>query len=282
MDARWVLLVGIALFGTASYSASTPQTILINGKRLALTWADEFDYLGKPDPAKWTYQLGGDGWGNGELENYTDHLENAYVFDGRLVIEARKENYQGNAYTSARLNSVAPGWMYGHLEFRAKLPSGAGTWPCIWMLASQQTYGTAIWPDNGEIDIMEHVGRDPQTILGSFYSENYIWYLNNGKTAFMSVPDAESDFHIYAMDWDETQISLSIDGVTYNSFPNPHTDWQDWPFDQKFGLIINLAIGGGFAGPVDDSIFPQRLVLDYVRIYQPVTSESSVLAKQTP
>jgi beta-glucanase (GH16 family) len=237
-----------------------------------LVWSDEFDYKGLPDRKKWDYKVGGNGWGNNELQYYTaGKLANARVEQGKLIIEAQKEKIDSNNYTSARLVTAGKGdWTYGRFEIRAKLPSGRGTWPAIWMLPSKTTYSDRRWPDNGEIDIMEHVGFDPGVIHASTHTKAYNWPKKNQKTATLEVPDAQSAFHVYALEWDAGNIDIYIDKTKVLSCKNEGTGWEAWPFDQKFHLILNLAIGGGWGGAkgVDDTIFPQRMEIDYVRVYQ--------------
>ncbi|MFI5188004.1 MAG: family 16 glycosylhydrolase [Chitinophagales bacterium] len=239
-----------------------------------LVWSDEFNYTGLPDPAKWNFDVGGDGWGNNELEYYTNkRMENARVENGNLVIEARKEFWQGKNYTSARLvtksksDPVVIGWQYGKIEVRAKLPKGRGTWPAIWMLGSTTPLK---WPDDGEVDIMEHVGYDQGKIHGSIHCKKYNWVINTQKTAIRSVPDCSEQFHLYGMEWSADSIKLSIDGNNYISFANEHTGYDAWPFDTKMYLILNIAVGGNWGGQkgIDDSIWPQQMLIDYVRVWQ--------------
>ena len=173
-----------------------------------VVWADEFDKPGLPDPAKWSYELGGNGWGNRELQFYTDaRRENARVEDGKLIVEARREEWQGSHYTSARLNS-RPGWTYGRIEVRAKLPRGRGTWPAIWMLPVRGSYAKGGWPDNGEIDIMEHVGFDPGVIHGTIHTRayNHVDRTQRGETT--TVADAQDAFHVYAVEWTPQLLTL--------------------------------------------------------------------------
>lgn len=232
-----------------------------------LVWSDEFDYTGQPDPSKWEFETDTGGWGNGEAEHYSSELDNARVEDGHLVIEARRESGHTYMYSSARLHS-RQSFLYGHLEVRAKVPTGLGTWPAIWMMPVQQTYGDGLWPDNGEIDLMEHVGRAPGVYLANFYTKNFNWMLHTGKSEyFFPLNHFEDDYHIFALDWDSEEIALSVDGLLINVFKNPHTDWQDWPFNKEFHVILNLALGG-FGGDIDDSVFPQQFLIDYVRLYQ--------------
>ncbi|NDV62885.1 glycoside hydrolase family 16 protein [Puniceicoccales bacterium CK1056] len=239
-----------------------------------LIWSDEFDVDGLPDSSKWLYDVGGSGWGNAEEQFYTEErLENARVESGVLIIEARKEGWPPSRqptheYTSARLLSKGYGdWLYGRIEIRAKLPAGTGTWPAIWMMPTGDAYG--IWPRSGEIDIMEHVGFDMGTVHGSLHSLNNNWLTGTYPTAFTVVPDVDTTFHDYAIEWSPAGIIFTIDGTELLNAPNPGTSWEDWPFDQPFHLILNVAVGGSWGGQqgVDPDIWPQRLEVDYVRVY---------------
>jgi beta-glucanase (GH16 family) len=234
-----------------------------------LVWNDEFNTGTIPDPDKWSYDVGGSGWGNNELEYYTQYRkENARVENGSLVIEARKEAFQGMKYTSARLLTTNKGdWLYGRMDIRAKLPVGVGTWPAIWMLPTDWKYGG--WPNSGEVDIMEHVGYDPNVVHGSTHSLKYYFKINTQKTATIRLPDVTA-FHVYTAEWYADRIDCYVDGVKYFTSPNDGTGWEAWPFDQRFHIILNLAIGGDWGGVkgVDDSAFPQRMEVDYVRVYR--------------
>jgi beta-glucanase (GH16 family) len=242
-----------------------------------LVWSDEFDYAGLPDPKKWGYDVGGHGWGNKELQNYTDkRKENARVENGVLIIEARKDGDEKNPYTSARLVSKGKGdWTYGRFEVKAELPSGRGTWPAIWMLPTRRSYGAAYWPDNGEIDIMEHVGYDPDVVHGSAHTKAYYHSIGTQKTAKMKVDSARSGFNVYTVEWTPQEIRWYINGRQFFTFgnerlSNPAADYKQWPFDKPFHLLLNLAVGGNWGGAqgVDESIWPQRMEVDYVRVYQ--------------
>src|SRR5215207_8298660 len=171
-----------------------------------LVWSDEFDYDGLPDPVKWGYDVGGRGWGNKELQFYTERRkENARVENGYLIIEARRDAWERHEYTSARLVSKGKGdWSYGRFEVRAKLPSGRGTWPAIWMLPSLSEYGG--WPNSGEIDIMEHVGFDPDVVHASVHTRAYHHSIGTQKTARIEVPTARSAFNVYAIEWTAEEI----------------------------------------------------------------------------
>lgn len=235
-----------------------------------LVWNDEFNYTGLPATDKWGYDVGGGGWGNNELQFYTNaRTENARVENGKLIIEARKEQYEGSEYTSARLVTRQKGdWLYGRVEAYAKLPSGTGTWPAIWMLPTNWVYGS--WPKSGEIDIMEYVGYDPGVVHGSIHTEAYNHVLGTQKTATISVPDAETAFHLYALEWTPEKIDIYVDNNKYFTFDNEHKDYKTWPFDQVFHLILNIAVGGNWGGAqgVDPNIWPQKMYVDYVRVYQ--------------
>ncbi len=235
------------------------------------TWSDEFDYQGLPDTKKWNYDVGGSGWGNNELQYYTkENLKNARVENGKLIIEAIKENFDKNTYTSARLVTKGKGdFLYGRFEIKAKLPKGIGTWPAIWMLASEQNYSNKYWPDNGEIDIMEHVGYDPGKVHASVHTKAFNHVINTQKTANMMVNDFDTAFHEYRLDWTPQKIEMYIDSKLYFTFENTGKGFAEFPFDKKFHLLLNLAVGGNWGGVkgVDESIFPQRMEVDYVRIY---------------
>ncbi|HEY1112782.1 MAG TPA: glycoside hydrolase family 16 protein, partial [Chitinophagaceae bacterium] len=252
--------------GSVAFSACThiPQA----GKR-TLVWSDEFNYTGLPDSTKWNYDTGGHGWGNNELQFYTARrAENARVENGMLTIEARKEDWQGSKYTSARLITKGKGdWQYGRLEVRARLPKGIGTWPAIWMLASTEPL---VWPDDGEIDIMEHVGWNHGYVHASIHSKAYNHVAGTQKTDTIIVPDVSEAFHLYALDWTADSIKVSMDDSTYFRFANEGRGKDAWPFSQPFHLLLNIAVGGnwGAVKGVDESIWPQKMEVDYVRVYK--------------
>ena len=231
-------------------------------------WSDDFNYTGLPDSTKWSYDIGCHGWGNNELQCYTENrLENARVENGQLIIEARKENYQGKKYTSARLKSKGKGdWKYSRVEVKAKLPKGVGTWPAIWMLASTTSLK---WPDDGEIDIMEHVGFDHGKIHAAIHTKKYNHGIGTQKTADVMIADCSDSFHVYALDWNSETLKISVDNRVYFTFANEHLDSTAWPFDKAFHLLLNIAIGGNWGGQkgVDEGIFPVRMEVDYVKVY---------------
>ncbi len=238
-------------------------------------WQDEFDYAGLPDSSRWDYDLGDGcprvcGWGNNEAQFYTSDLRNARVENGALIIEAHHDSLGGKAYTSARLVTKHKGdWTYGRIEVRAKLPKGRGTWPAIWMLSTDWKYGG--WPASGEIDIMEHVGFDPGVIHGTIHTESYNHVKRTQKEGKITVADASEAFHTYAIDWTKNKIDFWVDNNRYHTVVRGENDTpNEWPFDQRFHLIVNIAVGGNWGGMqgIDESIWPQRMEIDYVRVYQ--------------
>lgn len=241
----------------------------------SLVWSDEFEYSGSPDSTKWNYDLADGcpnvcGWGNNEAQYYTKDLKNVRVENGMLIIEVHKDSLGGKAYTSTRMVSKGKGdWLYGRIEVKAKLPSGKGTWPAIWMLSTDWKYGG--WPESGEIDIMEHVGYDPGVIHGTIHTKAYNHIIGTQKEGKLIVADCMDAFHVYAIDWSENKMDFYIDNIMYYSVPrDPNDDFSSWPFDQRFHLILNQAVGGNWGGKegIDDSIWPQRMEVDYVRVYQ--------------
>jgi len=263
----WICIMSILLAAAGT---------MVQAADPVLVWSDEFDADGLPDESKWMYDVGGDGWGNNEQQFYTEgRLENARVEGGVLIIEAHKEQWLANPvfksyndYTSARLVSKGNGdWLYGRIEVRAKLPAGRGTWPAIWMLPTGNAYGG--WPRSGEIDIMEHLGFDMGRIHGSLHSLAHNWVTETQPTCSVVIADVNTAFHDYAIDWSPTGISFLVDDSQYFSATNPGTGWEQWPYDQPFHLIMNLAVGGFLGGQegIDPNIWPQRMEVDYVRVY---------------
>lgn len=233
-----------------------------------LVWNDEFSGSAV-DPLKWGYDTGGGGWGNNELQYYTDRSKNSSVAGGKLIITACYENYSGNQYTSARMVTKGKGdWLYGRFEIRAKLPYGNGTWPAIWMLSTDWEYGG--WPASGEIDIMEHVGYDPDVIHGSTHSQKYYFKIGTQKTATLKGSNVSFEFHTYAIEWYPDRIDFFVDSTKYLTSENDGTGWEAWPFDKRFHLILNIAVGGDWGGAkgVNSGIFPQIMEVDYVRVYK--------------
>ena len=232
-------------------------------------WSDEFEYTGAPDPAKWGYDIGGTGWGNNELQYYTNSVNNARAENGKLIITAKRETFAGKEYTSARLiTKDKADFLFGRFEVKAKLPSGKGTWPAIWMLPTEWAYGG--WPNSGEIDIMEHVGYNPNVVHISTHTETYNHMKNTQKTATRLVDNAMTEFHVYRVDWTPYAIRGYIDGVQIFEHINEGKGYPTYPFDKKFHLLLNLAVGGNWGGlqGVDDTIFPTSMEVDYVRVYK--------------
>ena len=234
-----------------------------------LIWSDEFSENGLPDSSKWDYDMGDSGWGNNELQYYSNaDLKNARIENGILTIEAKIDPAHPKGYSSARIVTRGKAtWQYGYFEIKAKLPEGVGTWPAIGMLAEENRHGG--WPKNGEIDIMEHVGFDPGKVHGTVHTEAFNHSIGTQKGGFKMVENFQSEFHIYAIDWTEDKIDFFIDGEKYFSFSNSGGDYKEWPFNQPFHLILNIAVGGNWGGQkgVDEKIWPQKMEIDYVRVY---------------
>jgi beta-glucanase (GH16 family) len=230
-----------------------------------LVWNDEFD--GKSvDRDNWTYDLGAGGWGNGELEYYTSREENARVENGMLIIEARQEKYENSYYTSARLKTQGlQEFQYGRIEARLKVPKGKGLWPAFWMLGSNFDNN---WPDCGEIDIMEYIGKEPDLIMGTLHGPGYSGALGFSQWNRQEYNIAD-DFHTYAIEWETDQIRWYYDGEHYFTVTRDNVGNRPWVFDQPFFIILNLAVGGQLAGVVGlDTVFPAQYYIDYVRVYQ--------------
>ncbi len=263
-----------------------------------LVWQDEFNGPNgsSPDPHKWTYDLGGNGWGNRELESYTDRPENARVENGNLVITARKENFEGadhlaKEYTSARLKTQGLfAQAYGRFEARIKIPAGQGIWPAFWLLG--QNISSAGWPRCGEIDIMENIGKEPGIVHGSLHGPRSIGTATDLTTSVKLVgnKDFSADFHVYAVEWEPGTMRFYVDATLYGTFTpssipelhgsepgaasvpddSPADRAGAWVFDHPFFLVLNVAVGGDWPGPPDASVhFPQTMLVDYVRVYAP-------------
>lgn len=265
------IAISACLFLTWACGAE-PQASSRASSEWTLVWSDEFERGELPDPIKWSYDVGGHGWGNRELQHYTQKRpENARIEDGLLIIEARKEPYEGSDYTSARLVTRGQAaWTYGRFEIRAKLPKGRGTWPAIWMLPVDWNLGSGKWPDVGEIDIMEHVGHDPGVIHASAHSKDYQWQIGTQKTGTLLIGDASKTFHTYVLEWTPDALKAYVDDQLYFHYANEGEGWSKWPYQRDYYLLLNLAVGGAWGGAegIDDEIWPQRLEIDYVRVYQ--------------
>jgi len=254
-----------------------------------LVWSDEFDYSGKPDPEKWGSEIGF--FRNNEKQYYTDRLKNLRVENGNLIIEAHKENisnkdfktdkYKNKSwlnyiskidtarYTSGSLTTKnLAEWTYGKIEIKAKLPKGVGLWPAIWMLGVNQA--EVGWPKCGEIDIMEHLGFEKDSIFGTIHTKSYNHMLGTQKGKKVFIDQPYNEYHIYSLEWTPEKIDILLDGVVYNHIENEHKTTDEWPFNQNFYLKLNIAIGGGLGGKkgIDDSVFPQQMIIDNVRVYK--------------
>lgn len=253
----------------------------VGGQKWRLVWSDEFDSEGLPDSAKWGYETGF--VRNNESQYYTKaRLENARVENGCLILEGRKESFLPEKGASAEYTSASittrnkASWKYGRVEARAKLPQGRGVWPAIWMLGASYS-NDADWPTCGEIDILEFVGKVPDTIYAAVhYGPNREGHkTEQGKHVSSNLPN---EFHVYSMEWTEERIDFFIDGAPYHSFRIDQAGAENQnPFQKPFYLILNLALGGSWGGDIDDSIFPQKFLIDYVRVYE--RSDSKVEAE---
>ncbi len=233
-------------------------------EKWVLTWSDEFNG-DSIDRSKWGFEIGGNGWGNQELEYYTDRQENAFIDNGNLVIKAIKEQYEGMDYTSARMVTKGKfSTKYGRFEARAKLPYGQGIWPAFWLLGDD--IDEVHWPACGEIDIMEQIGKHPKTVFGSLHAPQ--WDKSDGYTLESGFSD---DFHVYSVNWQPGFIEFSVDGHVFSTAHKSEAGGDEhWPFDDRnFYILLNLAVGGAWPGNPDETTqFPQQLIFDYVRVYE--------------
>jgi len=235
-----------------------------------LVFADEFNLNGAPDNTKWKYDTGSHGWGNHELQNYTNaDSNNVYVSHGLLHIVAQKDADQPKGYSSVRMVQKK-GFLFGRLEVRAKLPPGRGLWPAIWLLPDKFSYGG--WPASGEIDLMENVGYNPDTVFFTVHTQKYNHIKGTQKSKGIYDPTLYQKFHTYALEWTADTITFFLDDRKVFSFANEHEKpgYKSWPFDNPFHLILNIAVGGDWGGKqgIDADVFPASMLVDYVRIYQ--------------
>jgi len=269
------LILFSALFSCSKESspiATLPEDNSLNIEGYKLVWNDEFSGT-DIDKTKWEHEVNADGGGNNELQYYTDRSQNSFLENGTLKIVAHQEEYTSKGitryYTSARLRTVNKGdWIYGRIEVRAKIPYGQGLWPAIWLLPTNWVYGG--WPKSGEIDIMEHVGFDLGKIHGSVHTEAYNHKIGTQKSGQTLIPNANSEYHVYAIEWSEDKIDFFVDKTKYFSFANDNKgDYKTWPFNKKFHLLLNVAVGGDWPGnPTTNTIFPKVMQIDYVRVYE--------------
>ena len=259
------LATGLLLLTACASRAPEPGTAAAAASEWQLVWQDEFDG-NAIDRSKWQFEHGGHGWGNNELQHYTDRPENARIENGMLVIEARKETYAEQQYTSARLITKGlHSWQYGRIEARMKLPQGQGIWPAFWMLGHQ--FPTVAWPQAGEIDIMEFIGREPNKVYGTLHGPGYSGAQGFGGHIELPKP-VSADFHQFAIEWNADEIRWFIDGKPFHR-ATPADVAGEWVYRQPFYLLLNLAVGGNWPGYPDASTsFPQQFQVDYVRVYQ--------------
>jgi beta-glucanase (GH16 family) len=265
------LLAG-AVLAAASTSAAAAGPPPSAPEGMTLVWSDEFDAR-TIDRTNWTFDLGGGGWGNGEAQYYTDREVNARLEDGQLVIELHQERYEDAYYTSARLKTQGlREFQYGRIEARIRVPEGAGTWPAFWALGAQFDPSSSDpahqWPNVGEIDIMEYVGREPDLTMGTIHGPGYAGAggLTRWNRQDHDIADA---FHVFAIEWDADGIEWFYDDETFYAVGPDDLGNRDWVFDQPFFLILNLALGGTLGGNIAlDLEFPIRYEVDYVRVYQ--------------
>ncbi|HKK70165.1 MAG TPA: glycoside hydrolase family 16 protein [Candidatus Krumholzibacteria bacterium] len=238
-----------------------------------LTWSDEFDGPAdtSPDPEKWTYDIGTgvNGWGNAQLEYDTDRIENVRLDgEGHLEIVAREEEFGDRQYTSARIKTEGLFTQrYGRFEARIQLPRGQGIWPAFWMLGDD--FRQVGWPDSGEIDIMEYRGQNPDEVLGTVHGPGYSGGASIGARFILDGGDFDAGFHVFSIEWTDDRITWFVDDVPYHRVRPQDLGGREWVFDHPFFMILNVAVGGNFVGPPDETTrFPQTMRVDWVRVYE--------------
>ena len=240
-------------------------TTPLNYPGKTLVWHDEFNG-NAIDAANWNFETGGNGWGNKELENYTTRPENAFVSNGNLIIEARKENYGSNNYTSARITTKGKKeFQYGRVDIRAKLPVGKGIWPALWMLGAN--ISTVHWPASGEIDIMELIGKYPSRVYGTLhFADSSGKHAQAGTVYNLTGENFSKQFHVFSLLWQQDSIQILVDDQPFFSYSNTK---GKYPFNAPFFFLFNVAVGGQFPGnPDETSVFPERMFVDYVRVFK--------------
>ncbi|MEM6642262.1 MAG: glycoside hydrolase family 16 protein [Bacteroidota bacterium] len=260
-----VMIAVLMIFSSCENDTSQEVTTLNN-----LVWADEFNVDGAPDPQNWTYEIGTgqNGWGNNELQYYTDRSENIKVENGFLVITAREESFQGSDYTSARIiTKDKREFEYGRFEARMKMPWGQGIWPAFWMLGADIDQNP--WPGAGEIDVMEYLGQDPTITFGTIHGPGYSGGESVSKKYDLGNSRFDTKFHVFGIEWGPGFVNFYVDDVLYGRLtPEDIPEGSDWVFDKPFFLLLNMAIGGTLPGsPDQNTVFPQTLIVDYVRVY---------------
>ena len=253
-----------------------------------MLWQDEFDQDGSVNADKWNIETWPARKVNDEDQTYTTRAKNLRIENGLLIIEAHKEDYAGAKYSSARVNSAGKmDILYGKIEVRARLPKGQGSWPAIWMMPTDPyRYATNCgpskidwqgngacdaWPNSGEIDIMEHVGYDHNIVHGTVHTKDYVWVHWSQRKGSIKLEDVDKNFYRYGLEWTPDSLTTTVNDIPYFTYYRDSDDWASWPFNHPFHVILNLAIGGNWGragGPIDNSAFPMRLEIDYVRAYR--------------
>jgi beta-glucanase (GH16 family) len=267
-----ILTSSLGLFLLPLMSCEEEAVQILPTRNWELVWSDEFEGSAGtlPDASKWTYDIGtgANGWGNQELEYYTKRTDNVRLDGtGNLVITAKKENYSGSAFTSARIKTQGLfSQTYGKIEARIKTPYGPGIWPAFWMLGDD--IGTVGWPQSGEIDIMELKGHIPNVVYGTLHGPGYSGGAAKTKSYGLQNSRFDQDFHVFGIEWKENQIDFFVDGFLYQRV-TPKDVTGEWVYNHPFFLILNVAVGGNFVGfPTDGTSFPQNMYIDYVRVYK--------------
>jgi beta-glucanase (GH16 family) len=261
----------------------TQEVVTINN----LVWSDEFDVDGAPNPEKWSFDIGDGteegipGWGNSELQYYTDRTENVTVENDVLIITARQESFQGSGYTSARLTTEGLlEQQYGRFEARIRLPYGQGYWPAFWLLGVPETIivdGEEVleqWPNIGEIDIMEYLGDEPTSVFGTLHGPFFSGEESITKEYTLERDRFDTGFHVFGIEWSPEQVNYYVDDVLYQTITKTDVDEETdgegvWVFDRPFYIILNVAVGGQLPGPpTPETVFPQSMIVDYVRVYE--------------
>lgn len=270
-----ILLLSSLLFVSCDDNEKQQTVATLNN----LVWADEFDTNGTPDASKWNL-LTGDGteqgipgWGNNELQTYTNRPENVTVQNGVLIITAKEESLDGKSYTSARITTKGLlDQTYGRFEARIKLPTGKGIFPAFWLLGDDEN-GSLVWPEIGEIDIMEYLGNEPTSVFGTIHGPEFSAANSITKSYELQGDRFDNGFHVFGVEWTPNRINWYVDDVLYQSLtPKDIAEETDgkgkWVFNRPFHIILNVAVGGNLPGsPNDETIFPQRMLVDYVRVY---------------
>lgn len=270
LSALTLLCLGLIISVSSCDQDETQKVVT----KFNLVLEDNFDVDGAPNPDLWTYDIGrgsgNDGWGNNELQFYTDRPDNIIVQNGYLIITAKKEDFSGAAYTSARIKTQNLfDQKYGRFEARIKLPQGKGMWPAFWMLGNN--FEQVGWPQCGEIDIMEYLGNKPTEVFGTIHGPGFAGANSIGKKYNLTNGRFDTEFHVFGVEWFENHINWYVDDVLYSQITRKKVEEEggQWVFDNPFFMILNLAVGGNLPGsPDNNTTFPQRMIVDYVRVYQ--------------